>query len=52
MLHFPGEEFWVTPLGLFEDSIAVHQIMHGAQEAKPPKKQEIDYTGDAVWEIP
>lgn len=52
ILHFPEGEFWVCPIGLFEDAVAVHQIMHGAQETAPPQKQEIDYTGDAVWEIP
>ncbi len=49
ILNFPAGEFWVSPIGLFEDSVAVYQIMNGAEEA--PKKKEINYEDDSVWDL-
>ncbi len=45
----PQEEFWVYPLGLFEDMIAVRQIMDGADEVSP--KKEVNYDDESLWSL-
>lgn len=49
ILNLPAEEFWVCPVGLFEDAVAVYQIMNGADEA--PKKKEPNYEDDSMWDL-
>ena len=50
ILSIPYEEFWVYPIGLFEDMIAVRQIMDGAEEVTT-QKREINYSDDSVWNL-
>lgn len=46
MLNIPYEEFWIYPIGLFEDMIAARQIMDGADEIST---KEVNYNDGSMW---